>query len=71
MGAAPPAPVAVYVDGNKQGDMGSLQLIQASQVQEVRYLDPSQAQDQFGVSASGGAILVTMYKGIKPAQPPA
>lgn len=69
MAAAPPAPVAVYIDGNRQGDMGQLQLIQASLVQEVRYLDPPKAQDQFGMSVSGGAILVTMYKGIKPKPP--
>lgn len=57
MGAAPPAPVAVYVDDMKS-DLSALRSIPASDALEVRYLEPGKAQDEFGTTHSGGAILV-------------
>lgn len=57
MGAAPPAPVVVYVDDMKS-DLGALRTIPAADALEVRYLEPAKAQDEFGTTHSGGAILV-------------
>jgi len=68
LGAAPPAPVALYIDNARSGDLNSLKDVAALAVQEVRYLEPSKAQERFGMTHSGGAILVTLFKGPKPPQ---
>jgi len=56
----------VYLNGNKMGELNLLKNILAADVFEVRYLDPARAQDEFGADASGGAVVVTLVKGIKP-----
>ena len=56
----------VYLNGNKLGELNLLKNILAADVFEVRYLDPARAQDEFGADASGGAVVVTLVKGIKP-----
>lgn len=62
-GMGAPAPVALFVDGANAGEAErGLKLLMANQVQEVRYLDPSKAQDQFGTEFSGGAIAVKLLK---------
>ena len=68
MGAAPAAPVALYIDEARSGDLNSLKDVAAMDVQEVRYLEPAKAQERYGISHSGGAILVTLFKGPKPPQ---
>jgi hypothetical protein len=68
MGAAPAAPVALYIDEARSGDVNGLKDVAASDVQEVRYLEPAKAQARYGISHSGGAILVTLFKGPKPPQ---
>ncbi len=70
LGAAPPTPIVVYLDGTRQGEIDALKLILADRVEEVRYLEPAKAQDEFGASHSGGALLVKLYKG-PPSPPPA
>ena len=55
----------VYLNGNKLGELNLLKNILAADVFEVRYLDPARAQDEFGVDAAGGAVVVTLVKGIK------
>jgi hypothetical protein len=55
----------VYLNGNKLGELNLLKNILAADVFEVRYLDPARAQDEFGADASGGAVVVTLVKGIK------
>jgi len=62
MGAAPPAPTVLYVDGSKQGDFSTLRMISAKDVEEVRYLDPSRAEEEYGIGHSGGAILVKLFR---------
>ena len=52
-------PVIVVVDRRRETPDVLLQIM-APQVEEVRYLDPSRAQNQFGVSANGGAIVVKL-----------
>ena len=59
------APTALYVNGNKMGDLTMLRQIIATDVFEVRYMDPSKAENEFGIGHSGGAVLVTLVKGIK------
>jgi hypothetical protein len=68
MGAAPAAPVALYIDQARSGDVNGLKDVAAIDVQEVRYLEPAKAQERYGMSHSGGAILVTLFKGPKPPQ---
>jgi hypothetical protein len=71
LGGAPLARVVLYINGNRQEDLQmGLRTIKPDQVQEVRYLEPGRAQDQFGLDHSGGAVLVTLYKGPVPPPPP-
>ena len=65
MGGGRPGPTVLYVNGNKMGDLSMLRQILATDVFEVRYMDPSKAENEFGIGHSGGAVLVTMVKGIK------
>ena len=61
LGAAPPAPVVVYINGMK-GDVAMLRTTMTVDVVEVRYLEPARAEDEFGSTHSGGAILVKTAK---------
>ena len=70
LGAAPPAPTVLYVDGNKQGDLENLKTILTRIVEEVRYLEPSKAQDKYGLGHSGGAVLVKLVKLTRPPAKP-
>lgn len=66
VGSSKPLEPIVYLNGNKLGELNLLKNILASDVFEVRYLDPARAQDEFGADAAGGAVVVTLVKGIKP-----
>lgn len=61
-GSRPPAPLAVYIDRKKDIGVEALRTLPASQVQEVRYLDPTRSLNEFGPMVNGGAIIVTLYK---------
>jgi hypothetical protein len=52
--------LAVYVNKIKQNGVVALRSISALSVSEVRYLNPTQSQNQLGQSASNGAIMVTL-----------
>jgi len=52
--------LAVYVNKIKQNGIVALRSISAFNVAEVRYLNPTQSQNQLGQSASAGAIMVTL-----------
>ena len=56
----PPAPVQLYVNDARQPSLDILKLIKPEEVEEIRYLEPSRAQDQYGITHSGGAILVKL-----------
>jgi len=58
----PPAPVQLYVDDTRRSGLDELRMIKPASVEEVRYLEPSKAQDQYGITHNGGAILVTLRK---------
>jgi len=55
-------PPAVYVDGVRQPGIEALATIQASYVEEVRYLSPVAAQNELGAAATGGALMITLHK---------
>jgi len=52
--------LAVYVNKIRQNGVVALRSISAFNVAEVRYLNPTQSQNQLGQSASAGAIMVTL-----------
>ena len=60
------SPLAVYVDKIRQSGVDALLQIQANTIQEARYLAPSQSQNEYGITANGGAIVIKLYKGDKP-----
>jgi hypothetical protein len=51
-------PLVVVVDGRRQTGLDDLVTMMAKDVKEVRYLDPTRSQNEFGVNANGGAIVV-------------
>jgi hypothetical protein len=55
-------PTAVVIDGKRMGGLETLQSVVASTVEEVRYLEPSRAGTEFGKSASGGAVVIKLYR---------
>jgi hypothetical protein len=62
LGGAPPAPTVLYVNGNKMGGLEGLRTIRAIDAEEIRYLEPGRAENEFGIGHSGGAILVKLAK---------
>lgn len=55
-------PTALFVDGVRESDANVLRLMMASTVHEVRYLDPSRSEGEYGPSAAGGAVVVLRVK---------
>ena len=60
-GSAPPG-TAVYVDSRRLGGLETLRTILAGNVEEVRYLGPTQSQNELGPTASLGALMVKMRR---------
>jgi hypothetical protein len=58
-----PAPVIVYVDQVRAGGVNELRNLRASEIEEIRYLDASDATLRFGTDHGGGAILVETRRG--------
>lgn len=61
LGGAGTAPLAVYVDRIRQPGVDALAQITANTVAEVRYMDPTRSQNEFGITANGGAIVIKTY----------
>ena len=55
-------PIRVYVGRAEQPGFDFLRSQMAWDVEEVRYLSPSEAGGRFGDRANGGAIVVTLVK---------
>jgi hypothetical protein len=55
------APIAIYVDKIRQPDGDVLSQMMANSVAEVRYLDPSRSQNEYGITANGGALVIRKY----------
>jgi outer membrane cobalamin receptor len=54
--------MSVYVDGVRETDANSLKSLPALAVEEVRYLDPSRSESEYGPDANGGAVVVKRRK---------
>ena len=61
LGGSGTAPLAIYVDKIRQPGGDMLQQIMANSVAEVKYLDPNRSQNEFGITANGGAIVIKKY----------
>lgn len=57
--------LAIYVDRIRQPGLDALYAMQANTIEEVRYLDPTRSQNEYGITANAGAIVVKLYKGEK------
>lgn len=55
-------PLVIYVDGIKAPGGDVLQTLMAADVQEVRYLDPTRSQNEYGITANGGALQIKLVK---------
>lgn len=62
MGNADVQPVAVFVEKRQETGIDALKLIVPSTVEEVRYLSPSQSQNEYGNRANSGAVVVKLRK---------
>lgn len=54
--------VSVYIDGKRDTGLDALRTLMAKDVGEVRYLDPTRSENEFGPKAKGGAVVVKLYK---------
>ena len=59
-GSTSSSPLSVYIGKLRQAGVESLRSISAFSVMQVRYLDPTASQNEFGPIASGGALVVTL-----------
>ena len=55
-------PIAIYIDKIRQPSHDVLYQIPASSIAEVRYLDPSRSQNEYGITANGGALVIKKYQ---------
>ena len=53
---------AVFLDGQKYGDLASLRSIPASHVGEIRYYDVTQAGGTFGIKGDTGGVIEVKSK---------
>ncbi|HKK51809.1 MAG TPA: hypothetical protein VKA74_09495, partial [Myxococcota bacterium] len=51
--------VKVWLDGRELGGTSELRTILVSSVAEARYLEPREAQREYGMGQTSGAIVVT------------
>ena len=63
--------MSLFVDGARESDFNALKNIMAVTVEEVRYLDPTQSEAEYGSVANGGAVVLKRIKGTGDAAPPA
>jgi len=61
MGGSAAAALVVYLDGMKS-DLQALRTMAASEMVEVKYLEPAKAAEEYGITHSGGAVLVKTSK---------
>ena len=64
------ATATLYLNGLKQGDVESLRMTMVMNVEEVRYLDPNKATEEYGMTHSAGVVLVKLVDRGKPAAKP-
>jgi hypothetical protein len=59
-GPSGPLKIGVFVDGSPLGDARSLKRIPAGEVQQIRFLSATDAQQRYGSGYSAGVIEVTL-----------
>ena len=71
LGGGAMSPILVVVDG-RRGEAEALEQLRAIEAKEIRYLEPSKSQNEFGINANGGAIVVKLMsaKDIEKAKTP-
>ena len=62
MGGAPQMPVA-YVDGQRYGELQSLQSFRIGTFKELRYYSASEATNRWGTGHTGGVVYLTTTSG--------
>ena len=67
---APYTPIALYVDGRRETGLDALRTLDPLTFEDVRYLDPTRAESEFGTLAANGAVVIKLRK-VKPQTPPA
>ena len=60
------AVAVVYVDGRRSGDLNAIKGLKTMEVEEVRYLTPNEAGQEYGLGHEGGALLIKTYQEKKP-----
>lgn len=51
--------IVVFLDGQRYGDVSSLDAMEAATIEEIRYLSAGEAQARFGTGYPQGVILIT------------
>jgi hypothetical protein len=64
MGGGAQYPLLVVIDGRRQGQE-ILEQTLATDVKEIRYLDPARSQNEYGINANGGAVVIKTFEGKK------
>lgn len=67
--STPYLPIVLYVDGRKDTGIDALRVMDPNTIEEIRYLDPTRAENEFGPQAANGAVVVKLRK-VKPQQAP-
>jgi len=55
--------VSVYVNGIRQTGVEALRTLNARDVDEITYLEPTRSENEYGPRANGGAIVVKLNRG--------
>lgn len=55
-------PLVIYIDGRKAPGLDAVFSIRAQDVHEVKYLDPTKSQNEYGITANGGALQVKLIQ---------
>lgn len=56
----------VYLDGRKSGDPDAIKGLKTLDIEEVRYLTPNEAGQEYGLGHEGGAILIKTWQEKRP-----
>lgn len=60
LGGGSRGPFVVSINGGRTTGMDMLREIMANTVEEVRYLDPTQSENEFGITYNSGGIVIKL-----------
>lgn len=60
------AVAVVYLDGRRSGDPDVIKGLKTLDIEEVRYLTPNEAGQEYGLGHEGGAILIKTWQEKRP-----